>query len=69
MYFDLHTYSGLLALDDAIGVIKVRCGEDEAIFDNSEEKVILQQFSDYVQEKHPDVIVCMGDYDNGKVLR
>jgi hypothetical protein len=29
----------------------------------------LQQFSDYVQEKNPDIIVCMGDYDNGKLLR
>jgi hypothetical protein len=25
LYFDLHTYSGLLASDDAIRVIKVRC--------------------------------------------
>jgi DNA polymerase elongation subunit (family B) len=69
LYFDLHTYSGILASEDAIRVIKVRYGEDEVVFDNSEEKVILQQFSDYVQEKNPDVIVCMGDYDNGKVLR
>jgi DNA polymerase elongation subunit (family B) len=69
IYFDLHTYSGILASEDAIRVIKVRYGEDEAVFDNSEEKVILQQFSDYVQEKNPDVIVSMGDYDNGKVLR
>jgi DNA polymerase elongation subunit (family B) len=50
-------------------VIKVRYREDEIIFDNSEEKVILQQFSDYVQEKNPDIIVCMGDYDNGKILQ
>jgi DNA polymerase elongation subunit (family B) len=69
MYFDLHTYSGILASEDAIRVIKVRYGEDEAVFDDSDEKVILQQFSDYVQEKNPDVIVCMGDYENGKVLR
>jgi DNA polymerase elongation subunit (family B) len=69
IYFDLHTYSGILASEDAIRVIKVRYGEDEAVFDNSEEKVILQQFSDYVQEKNPDVIVSLGDYDNGKVLR
>ena len=50
-------------------VIKVRYGEDDAVFDSSEEKIILQQFSDYVQEKNPDIIVCIGDYDNGKVLR
>jgi DNA polymerase elongation subunit (family B) len=69
LYFDLHTYSGLLASDDAVRLIKVRYGEDDAVFDNNEEKIILQQFSDYVNEKNPDIIVCMGDYDNGKVLR
>jgi DNA polymerase elongation subunit (family B) len=69
LYFDLHTYSGILASDDAIRVIKVRYEQDETTFDNSEEKVILQQFSDYVQEKNPDIIVCMGDYDNGKVIQ
>ena len=45
-----------------LGMVKV---DDE---NNSEEKVILQQLSEYVQEKKPDIIVCMGDYDNGKVL-
>jgi DNA polymerase elongation subunit (family B) len=29
----------------------------------------LQQFSEYVLEKNPDVIVCMGDYGDSKVLR
>jgi DNA polymerase elongation subunit (family B) len=69
LYFDLHTYSGILASDDAIRLIKVRDEQNDIIFDNSEEKVILQQFSDYVHQKNPDIIVCMGDYDNGKVLR
>jgi len=69
LYFDLHTHSGILGSEDAIRLIKVRYREDEIVFDNSEEKVILQQFSDYVQERNPDIIVCMGDYDNGKVLR
>jgi DNA polymerase-2 len=69
LYFDLHTYSGLLASDDAIRLIKVGYEQNEAVFDNSEEKIILQQFSDYVHEKDLDIIVCMGDYDNGKLLR
>jgi hypothetical protein len=69
LYFDLHTYSGILASEDAIRLIKVRYREDEIVFDNSEEGVILQQFSDYLRDKNPDIIVCMGDYDNGKVLR
>ena len=69
LYFDLHTYSGILASDDAIRVIKVRYEQNDVIFNNSEEKVILQQFSDCVHEKNPDIIVCMGNYDDGKVLR
>ena len=77
LYFDLHTYSGILASDDAIRLIKVRfedyqktekAGED-ILFNNSEENVILQQFSNYILEKNPNVIICMGDYDDGKVLR
>src|SRR5919197_59365 len=44
LYFDLHTYSGILASDDAIRVIKVRYEQNYVVFDNSEEKVILQQF-------------------------
>lgn len=43
LYFDLHTYSGILASEDSIRLIKVRYGEDETVFDNSEENVILQQ--------------------------
>ena len=69
LYFDLHTYSGIISSDDGIRVIKVRYGEDEAVFDDNDEKVILQKFSDYVQEKNPDIIVSLGDYDNGKLLR
>ena len=47
---------------------KVHYGEDEAVFDDNDEKVILQKFSDYVQEKNPDIIVSLGDYDDGKLL-
>jgi len=67
--FDLHTYSGILASEDAIRIIKVRYEEDEAVFENGDEHILLQQFSDYVHEKDPDIIVCLGDYDNGKKLR
>jgi DNA polymerase elongation subunit (family B) len=69
LYFKIHTYSGLLASEDFIRIIKVRYGEDEIVFDNSDEHILLQQFSDYIRDKDPDIIVCMGDYDNGKVLR
>src|SRR5919202_7153807 len=47
LYFDLHTYSGILASEDSIRIIKVRYGEDEAVFESGDEQVILQQFSDY----------------------
>src|ERR1051325_6681328 len=69
LYFDLHTYSGILASEDSIRIIKVRYEEDEAVFENGDEHILLQQFSDYVHEKDPDIIVCLGDYDNGKKLR
>jgi hypothetical protein len=68
LYFDLHTYSGILALENAIRVIKVRYEENEDVFDSSEEKVILQQFSDYIFDKNPDIIISMRDYDNGKAV-
>jgi DNA polymerase elongation subunit (family B) len=68
LYFDLHTYSGIISSEDGIRVIKVRSGEDEAVFHDNNEKVILQKFSDYVQEKNPDIIVSLGDYDDGKLL-
>src|SRR5919202_1042400 len=69
LYFDLHKYSGLLASEDSIRTIKVRYGEDEVVFDNSDEHILLQQFSDYIRDKNPDIVVSLGDYDNGKVLR
>ena len=37
LYFDLHTYSGILASDDAIRLIKVRYEGNEVVFDNNEE--------------------------------
>jgi DNA polymerase elongation subunit (family B) len=69
LYFKLYTYSGLLASEDAIRTIKVRYREDEIEFDNSDEHILLQQFSNYIRDKNPDIIVSLGDYDNGKVLR
>ena len=44
LYFDLHTYSGLLASDDSIRIIKVRYEEDVAVFDNNDEQVICSSF-------------------------
>jgi DNA polymerase elongation subunit (family B) len=75
LYLDLHTCSGILASDDPIMMIKVRYVTDEKqekediLFQNSEEKTILQEFSNYVLSKDPDIIVCMGDYDNAAILQ
>jgi hypothetical protein len=40
LYFDLHTYSGILASDDAIRVIKARYEQNDVVFDRSKERVI-----------------------------
>jgi DNA polymerase elongation subunit (family B) len=76
LYFDLHTFSGILAPDDGIRLIKVRYEdyaekerqEEDILFQNSEEKAILQEFSDYILAKDPDIIICMGDYDNNNTV-
>jgi hypothetical protein len=39
LYFDLHTYSGILASDDAIRVIKARYEQNDVVFDRSKERV------------------------------
>ncbi len=75
LYLDLHTWSGILASDDAIRLIKIRYEDfekkdrEDVLFQNSEEKTILQEFSNYVLSKDPDIIVCMWDYDNTAVLQ
>jgi DNA polymerase elongation subunit (family B) len=76
LYFDLHTFSGILASDDPIRLIKVRYEsyekkereEEDIFFQNTEEKAILQEFSNYVHAKDPDIIICMGDYGNNTIL-
>ncbi|HET7391449.1 MAG TPA: DNA polymerase domain-containing protein [Nitrososphaeraceae archaeon] len=77
LYFDLHTFSGILAPDDGIRLIKVRYEdfgekkerqEEDILFQNTEEKAILQEFSDYILAKDPDIIICMGDYDNNNTV-
>lgn len=70
LYFDIHTFSGILASDDAIRPIKVRYEDfekndrEDILFESCEEKIILQEFSNYILAKDPDIIICMGDYDN-----
>ena len=76
LYFDLHTFSGILASDNGIMLIKVRYEshdkkereKEDIFFQNSEENAILQEFSNYVHDKDPDIIICMGDYGDNTVL-
>jgi len=76
LYLDLHTFSGILAPDDGIRLIKGRYedfGEkkerqEDILFQNSEENAILQEFSNYLLAKDPDIIICMGDYDNNNTV-
>src|SRR5205085_1066333 len=77
LYFDLYTFSGILAPDDPIRLIKVRYEdlgekkerqEEDILLQNTEEKAILQEFSNYVFAKDPDIIICMGDYDNNNTV-
>jgi DNA polymerase elongation subunit (family B) len=60
---------------DAIRLIKVRYEDyaenerqENILIQNSEEKVILQEFSNYILAKDPDIIICIGDYDNNNTV-
>ena len=39
-------FQGILASEDAIKLIKVRYAEEDVLFNNGGEKIILQRFSD-----------------------
>jgi DNA polymerase elongation subunit (family B) len=66
LYFDVQTFSGKFTFDDPIRMIKVRyegngAKEEHVSFQSNEENIILQDFSDYVLAKDPDIIVCMSE--------
>ena len=56
LYLDLYTYSGIVASDDAIRVIKVRYEQNEVVFDNNKEKIILQQSPIIFKRKTPTLL-------------
>jgi DNA polymerase elongation subunit (family B) len=70
LYFGIHTFSGTLASGDAVKLIKAMYEDfeknerEDILFESSEERTIMQDFCDYVLAKDPDIIICMGDYDN-----
>jgi DNA polymerase elongation subunit (family B) len=67
LYFDVQTFSGKITSEDPIRMISVRYNDGDAneqeqvSFQSEQENIILQDFSNYVLAKDPDIIVCMGD--------
>jgi DNA polymerase elongation subunit (family B) len=70
LYFDVQTFSGKFTFDDPIRMINVRyeigngAKEEHVSFQSNAENIILQDFSDYMLTKDPDIIVCMGEYES-----
>jgi DNA polymerase elongation subunit (family B) len=68
LYFDVETFSGKITSEDPITSITVRYDdgdekEEQVSFQSNQENIILQDFSNYVLAKDPDIIVCMGESD------
>jgi DNA polymerase elongation subunit (family B) len=71
LYVDVQTFSGKFTFQDPIRMIKVRYesgdskeNEENISFQSNEEKIILQDFSNYVLAKDPDIIVCIGESES-----
>lgn len=68
LHIDVQTFSGKLNPEDSVVMIKSRYEEVsspkhavEILFDNSQERDILEAFCSYVQGKDPDILVFVGD--------
>jgi DNA polymerase elongation subunit (family B) len=69
LYFDVETFSGKITSEDPIRMISVRYDngdekEEHVSFQSNKENTILQDFSNYLQAKDPDIIVCMGESES-----
>jgi DNA polymerase elongation subunit (family B) len=65
LYFDVQTFSGKFTLEDPIRMISVRYDygdekKEHVSFQSNEENTILEDFSNCLQAKDPDIVVCMG---------
>ena len=65
LYFDVQTFSGKFTFDDPIRMINVRYessdskeNDEHVSFQSNAENIILQDFSNYMLTKDPDIIVC-----------
>jgi DNA polymerase elongation subunit (family B) len=68
-YVDVQTSSGKINPEDAVILIKVKYEDTsdpqhstEIVFDSEQEKDILVDFCNYMQEKDPDIIVFLGNH-------
>jgi DNA polymerase elongation subunit (family B) len=69
LYFDIQTSSGKFTSEDPIRMISVRYEdngdskekEEHVSFQSDEENTILQDFSNYLLDKDPDIVVCTGE--------
>ena len=76
LYIDVQTPSGKINPEESIAIIRARYeGEPglqnqnaETLFDDKEEKDILQRFCNYVHYKDPDIIVSVSDHHTDRVL-
>ncbi|MEM2873788.1 MAG: DNA-directed DNA polymerase [Nitrososphaerales archaeon] len=60
LYFDINPSSPAITPNpdrDPIGSIEVKFGEEEAVLEGKEER-LLQDFAQYVQSKDPDFLIC-----------
>ena len=71
LYFDVQTFSGKFTLEDPIRMISIRYDgngdskeQEHVSFQSEQENIILQDFSNYVLAKDPDIIVCMGESES-----
>jgi DNA polymerase elongation subunit (family B) len=76
LYIDVQTFSGKINPEESITIIRARYeGEPglqnqnaETLFDDKEEKDILQRFCNYVHYKDPDIIISVSDHHSDRVL-
>jgi DNA polymerase elongation subunit (family B) len=71
LYFDVQTFSGKFTFDDPIRMINVRYessdskeNEEHVSFQSNAENIILQDFSNYMLTKDPDIIVCKSESES-----
>jgi DNA polymerase elongation subunit (family B) len=71
LYFDVQTFSGKFTLEDPIRMISVRYDDngdskerEHVSFQSEQENTILEDFTNYIQAKDPDIVVCMSESES-----